>query len=290
MRANGTDVDLMAAPLPGPRSMFGESPFYDPRDGSIVHVDTPGHIIRHRADGSWTSWAVPEGISFAIPSVHGGYIAGLAQSGICRVVPDEGVCDPLGIKLPEGHQSNDATLDARGRIIFGTRSGDTSAFDGTLMVCDAAGSRIVASGFGLVNGLTVDAAAGRLWVADTHPDIQAVWTYEYDLATGALGERREVYDFRARPGRPDGAALDAAGNLWLAEIGGGALVCLSPQGKLMQVIDLPVSMPTKPCFDGGGRLLVTTASRGIDLSRQPAAGHLLALDVPGAALTAIAAV
>jgi hypothetical protein len=49
-------------------------------------------------------------------------------------------------------------------------------------------------------------------------------------------------------------------------------------------------MPTKPCFDGRGRLLVTTASRGIDLAQEPAAGHLLAIDVPGASLTTIAAV
>jgi sugar lactone lactonase YvrE len=283
-------TDLAADTVAGPRSVFGESPFFDPRDGSIVHVDTLGRIIQHRPDDSWTSWAVPEGLSFAIPSAPGGFLVGLARRGICRFDPGANSFEPLHTAMPQGHQSNDATVDPVGRLIFGTRSREADAFDGTLVVHDAWGSRVVADGFGLVNGLAVDPTAGRLWVADTHPDIQKVWAYEYDLATGSLGARFLLNDFHDRRGRPDGAALDAAGNLWLAEIGGSALVCLSPDGDVLREIALPVSMPTKPCFDGRGRLLVTTASRGIDLVREPAAGHLLSLDVPGASRTAIAAV
>lgn len=288
MEPNFTARDLTAAPLNGPRSLFGESPFFDPRDGSIVHVDTLGQIIQHRPDNSWVSWEAPEGLSFAIPSALGGFIVGLARQGICRFNPDANTFDPVATALPETHQSNDATLDPHGRLIFGTRS-QGNALAGTLIVHDRLGSRVVAEGFGLVNGLAVDAVAGRLWIADTHPDIQQLWSYEYDLDTGALGIRHLVFDFHERRGRPDGAALDAEGNLWLAEIGGSALVCLSPDGDLLRDITLPVSMPTKPCFDGRERLVVTTASRGIDLAQEPAAGHLLALDIAGAPITAIAA-
>lgn len=279
-----------ATPLNGPRSLFGESPFFDPRDGSIVHVDTLGLIIQRRPDDSWIIWEAPENISFAIPSALGGFLVGLSERGICRFNPGYNSFEPLGTALPAGHQSNDATIDAMGRLIFGTRSQDKGAFDGTLIVHDAQGSRIAADGFGLINGLAVDAAAGRLWVADTHPDIQKVWTYDYDLATGTLGARHLLFDFHDRVGRPDGAVLDAEGNLWLAEIEGSALVCMSPKGIVLQEIALPVSLPTKPCFDGCGRLLVTTASRGIDLAHEPAAGHLLWLDVAGAPITAIAAI
>lgn len=290
MGASNPGSAFSAVPLDGPRSLFGESPFFDPRDGSIVHVDTLGQIIQHRPDGSWIIWETQEDISFAIPSAPGGFLVGLAERGICRFKPDDNSFEPLDTALPAGHQSNDATLDAIGRVIFGTRSQNKGAFDGTLIVHDAQGSRIVADGFGLINGLAVDAAAGRLWVADTHPDIQKVWTYDYDLATGALGARHLVFDFHERRGRPDGAALNAEGNLWLAEIGGSALVCLSPEGNVLQDITLPVSMPTKPCFDGRGRLVVTTASRGIDLAQEQAAGHLLALDIAGAPIIALAAV
>ncbi len=276
--------------LPGPRAEFGESPFFDARDGSVVYVDTLGSIIRHGSGDECARWPVGQGISFAVPSVGGGYIVGLAQRGICRFDPISGSVDPIGVDLPTGHQSNDATLDAEGRLIFGTRSTDKASFDGALFAVDEGGSRMIAQGFGLINGLAVDARAGRLFVADTHPDIQAVWRYDYDLASGKLGYRQEIFDFKSRQGRPDGAALDADGNLWLAEIGGSAIVCLSPDGVLLDDIALPVSMPTKLCFNASNRLFITTASRGIDRAREPAAGRMLGLDMAGATITALAAV
>lgn len=233
---------------------------------------------------------MPGGISFAIPSARGGFIVGLRDRGLCRFQPGDNSLVPLDIALPAGQQTNDATVDASGRLLFGTRATDRQAFDGKLVIADAAGSRVVDEGFGLINGLAVDALGGRLWIADTHDDVQAVWTCSYDLATGTLGTRQQVFDFRHRAGRPDGAAVDAAGNLWLAEIGGSCLVHISPAGSLLQQVNLPISMPTKPCFDAWGRLLVTTASRDISLTLEPAAGHLLALSVPDATVTALAAV
>jgi len=289
MLDNTAAVDPRVECLSGPRCEFGESPFFDSRDGSVVYVDTTGTIIQRRPSGETTSWPVGESISFAIPAASGGYVVGLAR-GLCRFDPAEGSISPMNLASAGGPRCNDATVDSMGRVIFGTKATGREAFDGEMVVVDGAGQRIVARGFGLVNGLAVDAEAGLLFVADTHPEVQSVWRYRYDSSTGTLGDREKIFDFHSRRGRPDGATVDASGNLWIAEIGGHALVCLSANGVVIREIALPISMPTKPCFDGGSRMLVTTASLGVDLKVEPAAGHLLATEVPGASFTAIAAV
>ena len=82
------------------------------------------------------------------------------------------------------------------------------------------------------------------------------------------------------PGRPDGACVDSAGCLWSARYGGGAIVRITPAGKLDRVIELPTTQPTS-CAFGGTRLdelYITTAAQKLtpeQLSAQPAAGTLL---------------
>ena len=59
---------------------------------------------------------------------------------------------------------------------------------------------------------------------------------------------------------PDGATVDSDGNLWVALVQSQAVVCLSPTGRLLHRVDMPVPFPSCPAFGGKDldTLFVTT--------------------------------
>jgi sugar lactone lactonase YvrE len=134
-----------------------------------------------------------------------------------------------------------------------------------------------------------------MYWADT--TAHAVYAYTFDPRSGAMSNRRVFAQFAPRAdgqspddygGRPDGAAVDAQGHLWIAMYEGQRLLQLAPDGSLRREVRLPVRCPTMPCFGGADlrTLYVTTArhNRPADeLAAQPWAGAVLAMrvEVPG---------
>ncbi|HRD85814.1 MAG TPA: SMP-30/gluconolactonase/LRE family protein, partial [Rubrivivax sp.] len=85
-------------------------------------------------------------------------------------------------------------------------------------------------------------------------------------------------------GRPDGAAVDSEGAYWVAMFEGARLLRLSPGGRVLQAVELPVRCPTMPCFGGPDlRTLFVTTARDKrppeELARQPWAGCVLSMRV-----------
>jgi sugar lactone lactonase YvrE len=83
----------------------------------------------------------------------------------------------------------------------------------------------------------------------------------------------------AGAGAPDGLTVDAAGGVWLALWGGGAVHRYAPDGSLDRVVRLPVSHPTSCAFGGDdlGDLYITTAAIALspaERARQLQAGGL----------------
>ena len=116
---------------------------------------------------------------------------------------------------------------------------------------------------------------------------RTIYAYDFEPASGAATNRRAFAEVDAGT-MPDGAATDARGYLWSANVGGGAINRYSPDGTLERRIELPVSRPTSVCFGGDDlrTLYVTSASRNLtpeQLAAQPLAGAVFALrlDVPG---------
>lgn len=89
-------------------------------------------------------------------------------------------------------------------------------------------------------------------------------------------------------GRPQGAAIDSAGNYWLVLLDGACVIGLDRAGNLIARIPTPVLRPTGLCFGGPDlrTLFLTTARAGLEraeLERHPDSGALFALrvDIPG---------
>ena len=110
-----------------------------------------------------------------------------------------------------------------------------------------------------------------------------IWAYDYDPQTGEIANERPFFAGFDRGG-PDGSAVDSEGRLWNCRFYGGCVVCVAPDGKIEQVIDMPVRDITTRAFGGDDlkTLYITTAGM-MNHEGDRLAGSLFALetDAPG---------
>ncbi len=87
-------------------------------------------------------------------------------------------------------------------------------------------------------------------------------TYAYQISPGGQLTRRRRFMSGFRRGPPDGLCLDAEGRLWTARVAGGScLTCITADGRIDKVVELPCSWPTSGTFGGPdfATLYVTSA-------------------------------
>jgi sugar lactone lactonase YvrE len=86
-----------------------------------------------------------------------------------------------------------------------------------------------------------------------HSDSRGRWidAYDFQPATGAWSNKRRIVEGIAEEaGRPDGGACDVEGCYWSAGVSAGVLNRFSPEGKLLETVQLPFAAATMPCFGG----------------------------------------
>jgi sugar lactone lactonase YvrE len=182
---------------------------------------------------------------------------------------------------------NDGRCDRQGRFLAGTMLMAMAASQGEGCIYryqalgDTPGQLVkLLDGFKTPNGMAFSPDGRTMYLSDSHPDVQMVWAFDYDPATGTPSNRRVFVDMNPLPGRPDGAAVDAEGCYWICGNDAGLVHRFTPSGKLDQSLAVPVKKPAM-CAFGGASLdtLFVTSIRpdGVDLSDQPLAGGVFAL-------------
>lgn len=92
----------------------------------------------------------------------------------------------------------------------------------------------------------------------------------------------EVYlDLSDQSSGPDGAVMDAGGNIWLAQWGAGRVACFDPAGQLLRHIAFEAPHTSCPAFGGDAltTLFCTSAQQGMDAAARaayPKAGMVFA--------------
>ncbi|MFQ3230735.1 MAG: sugar lactone lactonase YvrE, partial [Reinekea sp.] len=155
---------------------------------------------------------------------------------------------------------NDGVSTPEGGFIAGT-IGDGSQPNGSTyqfeLINGVLNSTLLRDKYTIING-QVFSPNGE-WYYATDTPTQEILKYPYDRNQQSLGEPHLFYSFKNTNEFPDGAAVDHAGNYWIALYGSGKVCQISPEGKRLQDIDLPVSQPTMLAFGGPSlsQLLVT---------------------------------
>ncbi|NQD91793.1 SMP-30/gluconolactonase/LRE family protein [Pseudomonas sp. CrR25] len=275
------------------RNATGESPVWCAPEQALYWVDIPARRLNRwsLAENRTQSWETPEMLACIARGSDGSWIAGM-ESGLFRLsLHADGnlASTPLcGVQHAQsGMRFNDGRCDRQGRFWAGTMLLDMAAgvAAGALYRYDRGQSQLSArlDHFIVPNGLAFSPDGTVMYLSDSHPSVQAIWAFDYDIDSGTPYNRRLFVDMTAFPGRPDGAAVDAAGCYWICGNDAGLIHRFTPSGHLDYSLPVPVKKPAMCAF--GGRNLDTlfvTSIRpgGVDLSDQPLAGGVFALS-PG---------
>ncbi|MBT6531911.1 MAG: SMP-30/gluconolactonase/LRE family protein, partial [Marinovum sp.] len=109
------------------------------------------------------------------------------------------------------------------------------------------------------------------YFADT--PCQSIQKWQLSEADGwPVGEPEQFVDLRPQNLNPDGAVVDAAGNIWNAQWGAHRVAVYDPEGNFLDQITFPASQISCPAFGGANlsTLFVTSAATGV---REPLAGQ-----------------
>jgi len=177
---------------------------------------------------------------------------------------------------------NDLTVDSKGRIYFsdpryGPRSDMEMRDEQARLVegvyrIDAPGKvvRVIGREVDRANGVLVSPRDQYLYVADNNNNnvgaARKLWRFDLRPdGTIPPGSRRLIFDWQSGRG-PDGVKMDQAGRLWVAaglnkpnppyetaDRFKGGIYIISPEGRLLDFIPIPVDEVTNCAFGGPDR-------------------------------------
>jgi len=261
---------------------LGEGPVWDPRAAALRWVDIePGRV--HRYDPSSdedTFFEAGEQVGTVAVRRDGGLVLA-TESGIWTCAEDGSDLTRLHEVAtdPPGGRFNDGKADPWGRFWAGTMfEGKKRA--GAFYRLDPDGSlHTVLTDVSVSNGLGWSPDGRLMYYVDTPTG--GVDVFDHDPETGEITGRRRLIDVER--GWPDGLTVDIEGNLWVALWDGWAVRRYTPDGRVTDTVELPAQRITSCAFGGAdlSTLYLTSARTGLsddDLSRQPHAGSLFALD------------
>jgi gluconolactonase len=239
-------------------------------------------VTRVTPEGKATTWAKtgsPNGHKILADGTH--LICDASRHALLHLAADGTELQPAATKS-DGKPlrgPNDLTLDpASGGVYFtDPASSDAQNPDGTVHYLDNRGDcHTVARGFAFPNGIVIRPGGKELLVAESRRN--RILRFPV-LAPGKLGDYTVLINLPRKgagqiDNQPDGIALDAEGNLFIAHYGMRQVQVVSPQGKLIRR------------YPGGNLTTSNVAFAGTAMDRLYMTGGdpgaLFRLDLPGA--------
>jgi sugar lactone lactonase YvrE len=269
---------------------LGECPVWSIAEQALYWVDINEPAL-HRFDpatGRDIAMPMPSSIGCFAQRERGGFVVAL-RDGVWLADRDGKLERRLATAPydPSYHRFNDGRCDRQGNFFAGTMNERRDARSGALyrVTADGALAKVVGD-VTISNGLAWSPDGRTMYHSDTPAHV--IHAYDYDVATGTPSGRRVFAQWSGETDRPDGGAVDSAGNYWTAFYRGGKVVKLSPRGDVLAEFAIPAMCPTMCAFGGPdlATLYVTTARQlreTDELARLPQSGGVFAMpvDTPG---------
>ncbi|MFT5707764.1 MAG: sugar lactone lactonase YvrE [Oceanospirillaceae bacterium] len=179
-------------------------------------------------------------------------------------------------------RSNDGRADPWGGFWIGTMGIKAEPKAGAIYRYYRGELRQLKSQITITNAICFSPDKKYAYYADTADQV----IYRQSLAIDSgwlLGEAQIFIDLRTQNLNPDGAVIDAQGNMWVAQWGAARVAKYASNGEFLQEVNVPTAQTTCPAFGGQNfeRLFVTSAKAGLSseqLIQQPA-GQTFYIDV-----------
>jgi gluconolactonase len=261
-------------------------------DGSIYFSDiTGGGVYRLAPGADEPTVVVPRRRGVGGMALHrdGGLVISGRDVRHVGAGPDRLLLAPNDVATEPGliTSFNDFAVGVSGELYIGTvrtpaghvRGDDELFGSGELLRLDAPGHTV---------RLLADVETANGAVHSNSVVLQADSARRVINSVRADGTAHTWFSTASVDGVPDGLALDADGNVWIAFYGGGCIACFALTGELLRVITVPARRVTSVCFGRVDRTVyVTTEDNTTDAALT---GCLLVsdIDVAGAAPPAAA--
>jgi sugar lactone lactonase YvrE len=272
------------------KASLGECPVWSAAEQALYWVDINAPSLNRFDPATGRNIAMPMGESIGSFALRrsGGFVVAL-RSGLWLAradgTPERRVADaPYDTAH---HRFNDGRCDSAGRFFAGSMNEKRDANSASLIRLDPdfRVTRIL-DDMMVSNGLAWSPDGRTMYHADT--PTHRIRAFAYDVASGIPSSPRVFAQWDGETDRPDGAAVDSAGNYWSAFYRGGRVVKLSPRGDVLAEYATPAMCPTMCAFGGADlRTLYVTSARQMreadELARLPQSGGIfaLAVDTPG---------
>ncbi len=247
-------------------AVIGEGAYWDWRSNELLMVDiNSGRVIKLAPTGDLIKEYQLEHKVGAVIGIENStdYLL-VEQRGLTKMAPSGVRTELLTLLEPdEPRRFNDAKADPAGRLWAGVMVTDQRPGFGALYSYQAGGlMHQMITDLTVPNGMDWTNDLKTMYFIDSLSKVIGV--YDFNLETAEISLRDSLA--MPIPGIPDGMTLDAEDNLWVAVWDGSAVIQLSPEGKLLQQLDLPVSRVTSCTFGGKdlSTLYITSASFGVD--------------------------
>ena len=224
---------------------LGEGPVWSARERALYWVDINAPSLNRfdPATGKNIAMPMPESIGCVALREPTGFIVAL-RGGIWLAGTDGRLTRKVADAPyePTHHRFNDGRCDPQGRFFAGYMNEKRDAPSAALMRFDRDGSMTRVLGDMMIsNGLAWSPDGRTMYHADT--PTRTVRAFDYDPVTGTPSRPRVFAQWQGDTDRPDGGAVDSAGNYWTAFYGGGKIVQISPRGATLRGIFDPGHVP-----------------------------------------------
>lgn len=262
---------------------LGEGPVWSTEEQVLYWVDIENDCFfrLHPTSGKYEVFDAGLPVGVLALRDHGGLVMA-TKSGFAFWDQQKGLHLIVDPEADKPHtRFNDGAVDCRGRFWAGTMCGLSKMCEepeGNLYRLDPDGSvHTMETGLMISNGIGWSPDNKLMYFTDSTPKM--IYVYDFDVATGAIENRRPFIYTPGEEGEPDGLAVDSEGYIWSARWGGWKITRYDPAGKVEREIRLPVACPTSCAFGGENldELYITTAWTALSEEQkknQPYAGSL----------------
>jgi sugar lactone lactonase YvrE len=247
---------------------LGEGPLWHPQRDQLFWFDITARRLLTRKGDDAQEWHFPDMVSAAGWTGPDGLLIA-SERALFHFDLATGTRTPVSALEADNPatRSNDGRADPQGGFWIGTMGKAAEPGAGAIHRWYRGELRRLYNGITISNAICFPPGGRVAHFTDTAT--RRVMRVALDDEGWPKGQPEVYLDLSAEGLNPDGAVVDAAGLMWLAEWGAARVAAYTPDGARVRVVPFDAPHTSCPAF-GGTTLYCTTALQGMDAAARAA--------------------